>query len=209
MSAAEALSQKAAQLTPGSLRHTVLTSAKRFKATWAELGKLLVQVRDEALFEEWGYDSFEAYCFKELHLRKQTALKLVRSFSFLAKHEPREIEREDFTERVPAFEVVEVLAQAEERGQLSPKEYQDVRASIWNPERPTAELRREVAERFPRPVPDPPGESVQLRRLSGLARKLASELAALRKVPAPVSDRASALAEELDELAKGSARDDA
>lgn len=206
MSAAEAIAQKAAQVAPGSFRHTVLTSAKRFKATWAELGKLLVKVRDEALYEQWGYDSFETYCFKELHIRKQTALKLVRSFSFLAKHEPQEVEREDFQERVPAFEVVEVLAQAEERGQLSPKEYEDVRASIWNPERPTAELRREVAERFPRPAPEPPGESVQLRRLAAAARKLANELAQVRKVPNAVAERASALAEEVEELA-GAARD--
>lgn len=208
MSAAEALAQKAAQVAPGSFRHTVLSSAKRFKATWAELGKLLVKVRDEALFEQWGYDSFETYCLKELHIRKQTALKLVRSFSFLAKHEPQEVEREDFQERVPAFEVVEVLAQAEERGQLTPKEYEDVRASIWNPERPTAELRREVAERFPRPAPEPAGESVQLRRLAATARKLANELAQVRKVPNAVSERAAALAEEVEELAAGSKRDD-
>lgn len=208
MSAAEALAQKAAQVAPGSFRHTVLTSAKRFKATWAELGKLLVKVRDEALFEQWGYDSFETYCLKELHIRKQTALKLVRSFSFLAKHEPQEVEREDFQERVPAFEVVEVLAQAEERGQLTPKEYEDVRASIWNPERPTAELRREVAERFPRPAPEPAGESVQLRRLAAAARKLANELAQVRKVPNAVSERAAALAEEVEELAAGSKRDE-
>lgn len=209
MSAAEALTEKAAQVAPGSFRHTVLTSAKRFKATWAELGKLLVRVRDEALYEQWGYDAFETYCFKELHIRKQTALKLVRSFSFLAKHEPQEVEREDFVERAPAFEVVEVLAQAEERGQLSPKEYEDVRASIWNPERPVAELRREVSERFPRPAPEPAGESVQLRRLASAARKLANELAQVRKVPSAVADRAAALAEEVEELAAGSKRDDA
>ncbi len=208
MSAAEAISEKASQVVPGSFRHTVLLSAKRFKATWAELGKLLVKVRDEAQYEQWGYDSFETYCLKELHIRKQTALKLLRSFSFLAKHEPTEVEREDFTQRAPAFEVVEVLAEAEERGQLSPAEYQDVRASIWNSDRPTSELRREVAERFPRPAPEPAGESQQLRRLAVAARKLASELASMRKVPGAVADRASALADDVAELANGANRDD-
>ena len=66
MTAAEAdITQKAASVPPGTFRHTVLVAAKRFKSTWAELGKLLVQVRDESLWESWGYATFEAYCLKE------------------------------------------------------------------------------------------------------------------------------------------------
>src|SRR6476660_1901711 len=107
VSAAEAdIAMKAQSLPPGTFRHTVLVAAKRFKSTWAELGRLLVQVRDEAKYEEWGYDSFEGYCLKELHIRKQTALKLTRSFSFLARHEsPETLKDKEFPERAPAFEV--------------------------------------------------------------------------------------------------------
>src|SRR5688572_24204584 len=100
------LEAKAREVHPGTLRHTCLVAAKRFKSTWAELGKLLVKVRNGAEFEAWGYDSFEAYCQKELHLRKATADKLTRSYSFLEKHEPRAVSREDFPERAPAFEVI-------------------------------------------------------------------------------------------------------
>jgi hypothetical protein len=180
----------------------VLVAAKRFKSTWAELGKLLIQVRDEAKYEEWGYASFEAYCLKELHIKKQTALKLTRSFSFLAKHEsPESIKEEDFPQKAPAFEVVEVLADAEERGQLSPSEYRSLRDSIWNPEKSATELKREFSERFPRPPPEPPPENVHLRRLAQMARKLASELSGTRRVPPAIAERASALAEEVEELA--------
>ena len=196
------LQQKAKSVPPGTFRHTVLVAAKRFKSTWAELGKLLVQVRDEAQFEQWGYESFEAYCLKELHIRKQTALKLTRSFSFLAKHEsPETLKDQEFPERAPAFEVVEVLADAADRGQLSPSEYRSLRDSIWNPEKPATELKKEFAERFPRPAPEPPPESLQLRRLAQAARKLASELSGCRKVPSAMAERASALAEEVEELA--------
>lgn len=202
-SVAEAdLQKKAQSVPPGTFRHTVLVAAKRFKSTWAELGKLLIQVRDEAKYEEWGYASFEAYCLKELHIKKQTALKLTRSFSFLAKHEsPESIKEEDFPQRAPAFEVVEVLADAEERGQLSPSEYRSLRDSIWNPEKSATELKREFSERFPRPPPEPPPENVQLRRLAQMARKLASELSSTRRVPSAIAERASALAEEVEELA--------
>ncbi|XXF75034.1 hypothetical protein P2318_18355 [Myxococcaceae bacterium GXIMD 01537] len=205
VSAAEAdIALRAKNVPPGTFRHTVLVAAKRFKSTWAELGKLLVQVRDQAQFEEWGYPSFEAYCLKELHIKKQTALKLTRSFSFLAKHEPEEeLQAQEFPEKAPAFEVVEVLADAEERGQLSPSEYRSLRDSIWNPEKSASELKKEFTERFPRPPPEPPPESSQVRKLAQAARKLASELAGCRRVPHAVAERAAALADDVEEIASG------
>jgi len=183
---------------PGSLRQQVLQASKRFKATWAEMGKLLIRVRDEAAWEGWGYDSFETYCSKELHIRKATVEKLTRSFSFLARHEPTQVEAEDFHERVPAFEVVEVLAEAEQRGQLSEAEYSAVRDSIWDVARPAAELKRELVERFPRP---PPPEDLTIRRFAAAARKLASDLQSSGAVPGAVAKRAAELAEELEGLA--------
>ncbi|MFZ5468392.1 MAG: hypothetical protein ACOZIN_03050 [Myxococcota bacterium] len=182
-----------------SFRQTVLLAARRFKSTWVDLGRLLVRVRNEALYEEWGFPSFEAYCSKELHIRKATADKLTRSFSFLAKHEPKALERDDSSQAAPAFEVVEVLAGAEERGQLSAAEYRSIRDSIWSPEKPVAELRRELSERYPRPV-KPLGEGLMLRRLASAARRLANELAASRKVPKAVAERAAALADDVEEL---------
>jgi hypothetical protein len=188
------------EVAPGGFRMTVLSAAKRFKSTWVELGKLLVRVRDEGLFQEWGFESFESYCYKELHIRKQTALKLTRSYQFLDKHEPKVMREGDLADRAPAFEVVEVLADAEERGQLSAAEYQSVRDAIWSPERPANEVKRELSERFPRPAPEP-SDDAQLKRLAGLAKKLASDLRACRKVPNAVRERAAALAEDVEELA--------
>lgn len=197
-----AIAQKAQAVEPGSFRHTVLLAAKRFKSTWAELGRLLVKVRDEALFEQWGYPTFEAYCLKEIHIRKATAEKLTRSFAFLAKHEPRAVSGEDLAQRAPPFEVVEVLAQADERGQLSATEYKAIRDSIWDGARAPSELRRELEERFPRPAPTPSAaqDAFQLRRLATSARRLANDLLACRKVPRAVADRASALAEDVEAL---------
>jgi hypothetical protein len=184
------------------LREAVVVAAKRFKAGWAELGRLLVQVRDEALFEKWGYPTFDAYCAKEIHVRKATAEKLTRTFSFLARHEPKTAETPDLAARAPAFEVVEVLADAEERGQLSPREYQAVRESIWGGNRPTAELRRELQERFPRPAPEPGPQHLQLRRLAQSARRLADELSAFHGVPRRVADEAVSVAEAVEALAE-------
>jgi hypothetical protein len=199
-SAQAAIAEKALQVPPGSLRHTVLLSAKRFKASWVELGKLLVEVRDQEKYAEWGYGTFEAYCASELHIRKQTALKLTRSFSFLKKHEPAAMEEPRIIERAPAFEVVEVLADAEDRGQLTSSEYRSIRDSIWDSERPPTELKKEFQERFPRPPPEPPADEVILRRFAAAARKLANELAGYKRVPRAVAERATALAEDIENL---------
>ena len=158
-----------------------------------------MKVRDEALFEGWGYSSFEGYCLGELKIRKQTALKLTRSFSFLDRHEPEAMSVPQATESAPPFEVVEVLAQAEERGQLSAQEYKSIRDSIWSDDKPPSELRRELTERFPAPEPKV-SQSAELKRLWTMAKRLHAELIANKKVPGAVAERAEAVAADLEEL---------
>lgn len=183
------------------LRQTVLLASKRFKSSWVEMGKLLVTVLDSSAYREWGYESFDAYCYKELRLKKATVEKLTRSYSFLDKHEPKAMSQPDIAEVAPPFEVIEVLANAENRGQLSAQEYRSIRDSIWNPEVAVSELKREVSERFA--VPEPKrDDQAQLKRLAALARKLAEELEAFKKVPRAVAERASALADDVAELVK-------
>lgn len=195
------LDAKARAVEPGTLRHTCLQAARRFKSSWAELGKILTRVRDESAWEAWGFETFDAYCLQELHIRRATADKLTRSFSFLERHEPRAVQREDIRERAPAFEVIEVLADAEQRGQLSAEEYRSIRDQIWTPERPVSEMKRELQDRFPRPPPPAPAVDLQLKRLAHAAQRLAQDLAACRKIPKAVAERANALADEVEELA--------
>src|SRR5437868_1256623 len=122
------------------LRQTVLVASKRFKSSWVEMGKLLVQVLDNSAYKEWGYDSFDTYCYRELRLKKATVDKLTRSYTFLDKHEPKAMASSDIAEVAPPFEVIEVLANAENRGALSAQEYRSIRDSIWNPEVNATEL---------------------------------------------------------------------
>lgn len=197
--AEEVISRKVSEVEPGSLRQTVLLAAKRFKSSWVELGKLLAKVRNDGTFQDWGYPTFETYCLSELRIKKQTADKLTRNFGFLEKHEPQVMRTPELAEAAPAFEVVEVLAQAEERGQLSASEYKSIRDSIWNQEKPTSELRRELVDKFPAPEPkvDSTGE---LKKLWATSKRLAAELHSNRKVPTAIRERADALASDLEEL---------
>jgi hypothetical protein len=181
----------------GRFREAVLQAARRFKSGWFELAGLLVKVRADNLFEGWGYESFESYCWRELRIRRQTALKLTRSYSFLDKHEPRRKADEEAM-AAPAFEVVEALAEAESRGQLSAEDYRDVRDAIWDPDRPATGLMRELAARFPRPIER---EDV-LSRFARSARKLADDLLGYPRMPRAIRDHASALADELEAFAR-------
>ncbi|MDP3235127.1 MAG: hypothetical protein Q8S33_13960 [Myxococcales bacterium] len=194
------LERKALTVPPGSFRQAVLLAAKRFKSSWVELGKLLGKVRNEGTFQDWGYATFDAYCLAELRIRKQTADKLTKGYAVMNKYEPERLEAPDIAESAPAFEVVEVLAQAEERGQLSAQEYKSIRDSIWNQEKPTSELRRELTERFPAPEEAPSGDAANVKRLWLQMKRLSAELRANKKIPRALVERAEALAGDLEEV---------
>jgi hypothetical protein len=201
--AIEHMNRTAAKIEPGTFRHEVIVSARKFKSIWVELGALLIRVRKEQSYKEWGFETFDTYCLKELHIKRQTALKLTNGYAFLEKHE-RELLNKPPEER-PAFEVVEVLAKAEERGQLSDAEYKSIRDSIWNPpaEKTQAELVRELSQKFPAPPPPPAPKDLQLRRFAATAKRFAQELRSAHKVvPEAIRERAEALAGDLDELVK-------
>jgi hypothetical protein len=109
------LDARIGELQEGSLRRKVLESARRFKASWVDLGRMLAQVRREEAWREWGWSSFEDYCTKELFLRRATAEKLALSYGFLERHEPRLAEGAGG--EAPTFEVIEVLSRAEDVGE--------------------------------------------------------------------------------------------
>ncbi len=211
-----AVARRIEEVEPGSFRQHVLLAAQKFKNSWVELGALLVKVRSEGLYEQWGFATFEAYCSSELRIKKQTALKLTNSYAFLARHEraavePRapdaELEAANEPKPLPSFEVISVLAGAEERGQLNEQDYRSMREQIWSEEKPAAAVARELAQRFPAPKPPPPPADLILKRLAHQARKLANDLKECRKVPDAVAERAAALAEDVEELASSERSD--
>jgi hypothetical protein len=195
------------ELPEGSFRREVLESARRFKASWVELGKLLTRVKREGLWSEWGHPSFDAYCAKELFIKKQTAEKLTMSYGFLERHEPHLVreprEREGDAGRAPPFEVIEVLSRAEAAGRIDDSRWTELREELL--EAPTATaVNRQLTERLgPAPRPPPATDEERLARLVSLARKLAQGCAAEKEIPRDVVDRAKELVADLEEIADG------
>ena len=94
-------------------RATVLRRARAFKASWIELAESLVHVRREQSWRAWGYETFEAYTKKELHLREETVEKLTGSFVFLQKRAPHMLERDYHPSPIPSYQSVDFLRRAE------------------------------------------------------------------------------------------------
>jgi hypothetical protein len=208
MSRAEAaIAGKIEELPESSLRRRVLEGARRFKASWVEFGRLLSQVKREGLWREWGHASFDAYCTKELFIRKQTAEKLTLSFGFLERHEPHLVEEpapgRGEARTAPPFEVIEVLSRAEAAGRLDPGRWTELREEVL--EAPTATaVNRQLAEKLgPPPRPPPAREGERLERLAAMAKRLAAAAAQDDAVPQVVAERAKALAEDFAELLEG------
>ena len=200
---AEKLQAQLAELPEGSLRRRVLESARRFKSSWVELGRVLSEVKREEAWRGWGFKSFEAYCAKELFIRKQTADKLTASYGFIERHAPSLV-KGGAPRPAPSFEVIEVLSRAEAAGRLPAEGWGELREEILERPPTPAALSRQLSEKYGAPTrPEPPEEEERLGRLAAAARRLAAACAGEEGVPAAVVERARALAEDLAELAGG------
>ena len=199
--AAQKMESRLEELPEGSTRRRVLECARRFKSSWVELGRMLSQVRRDELWRDWGYRDFDAYCGKELFIRKATADKLTMSYGFIERHEPA-LAREGAAKAAPSFEVIEVLSRAEAAGRLPVDGWQELREDVLERSPTPAALNRQLSDRYGPPArPEPPPEGERLRKLAALAHRLASACAAEDGVTEAVVERARALAEDLDELA--------
>jgi hypothetical protein len=202
---AEKIQSHIDDLPESSVRRRVLECARRFKSSWVDLGRMLCEVKRDALWREWGFKSFDAYCAKELFIRKGTADKLTASYGFIERHEPAMARgASDAPRPAPSFEVIEVLSRAEAAGQLPEDGWREMRDDIFERAPTPAALSRQLSERFgPAPRPDPPPEGERLARLAASARRLAAACASEEAVPQAVAERAKALAEDLQELLDG------
>lgn len=95
-------------------RAELIARVRRFKASWFELGEALTEIKRVERYKKWGYASFEDYCKKELHLKRDTADKLTGSFVFLRSRAPEVLRRDGREAPIPTYQSVDFLRRAEE-----------------------------------------------------------------------------------------------
>ncbi|BCR05900.1 hypothetical protein DESUT3_29690 [Desulfuromonas versatilis] len=197
------------ELDPGSPRYLVLDTARRFKSSWVELGERLLAVSSANLFREWGYDSFEDYCSREIRIKKPTAQKLTLAYRYMEKDEPELLARQSELKPLPDFRNIDLLRQAREEKNFSNEEYAELRKAVVEEERshPTILKRfKEVAAREEPPA-DP---SVHLKAGLSAARRLDTALRSAEQIPEEICGQIARIVEYLEtrlEAAQNQAED--
>ncbi|MEM6730860.1 MAG: hypothetical protein AAF658_04855 [Myxococcota bacterium] len=178
------------QLDPESSRYRVLLAARDFKASWIALGEKLTRVRESNAFTEWGYSDFETYCRRELHIKRDTANKLTRSYAFLRDHQPAALEQPPVARELPPLDVVDLLTRARERAKVSDEQFEEIRRDVFSEDQPPP-TRAAVVKRFREVDPDAfrtpqkpkakPGEGgpAEVKKALLLAERLESVLESL------------------------------
>ncbi len=202
------LEERMEGLEPSSFRYQILSSARDFKSSWIDLGQRLFTVYKDKLYKDWGYLTFEAYCSKEIGIKQTTAVKMLKSYSFLEREEPSFLKEENLEERkparIPSFESVNALRLAKESERLSETKYEELREDVFEGEKEDGEIQKKiryVLKAAPRPAgaPDKADEdkAAVLKKLLAQLEQAKSKMNEL-EVPAKVLRQMEALIESLE-----------
>jgi hypothetical protein len=175
-------------------RADTLAKARAFKRTWLELADALARVQKTGSWTRWGYDSFDTYCRKELHLKQSTVAKLLGSFRFLEASAPRVLERARSQPEamVPSIAAVEFVQKATDRGAADEETLRTIRKAAFDEGTEAPLLTRKFREvAFPEADDDRKG---RLRgQIAGAARRLSALIA---EEDGPVSRKLAIRVEE-------------
>ena len=180
-------------------RVDVLDKARRFKRTWLELAEALTGIHERESWVRWGYDSFDDYCRRELHIKKGTVAKLLGSFRFLQSDAPAVLERSlrEPGAPVPSLQAIDFMARAAERGAADKDTMAEMKRAVFDDGAEVPVLSRRFKE-----VAFPVDEGERREKLRGQLVTSARRLATLIAEPdAPIPhDIAVAVEETLGQL---------
>jgi hypothetical protein len=202
------IEQKMEGLPQDTLRYHILNSAKNFKTSWVELGRSLYSVWKDKLYKEWGYSDFDLYASKEIGIRKQTAMKLLRSYFFLEKEEPEYLKAEFMasqdTAACPSYESVDLLRLARNKKTLDSQDYYRLKKEVFEKGKDSREVKKDLTALIRQRQELEPEEAYQKRRLSTIRRFLSTlkslkqELEISKLLPAEIIREAASLISKLE-----------
>ena len=203
------IEQKMKDMDAGSLRYHILENAKNFKVSWVELGRALYTVWKEKLYKDWGYTTLDAYTGKEIGIRKQTAMKLLKSYYFLEKEEPQYLKQEYIqgaeASVIPSYESVDLLRRAKTKKTLDADDYAGLKKEVFENGKDAREVKKDLTALIRQRQELEPEEAHEKKRLSTLRRFLGT-LKALKQeaemgklLPAPLIKEMNALVSKLED----------
>jgi len=188
-----------------SVRYSVLSSAKKFKSSWLELGQALYAVWKDKLYKEWGYLTFDAYTAKEVGIRKQTALKLLKSYFFLEKEEPAYVQKEYLeshgAKSIPSYESVNTLRLAKNNKELDSGDYAGIRRNVLDLGKEAKDVKRDITTLI-RQRAEPDSAEAREKKKYAAVRRLVSTLRALKREIEASKLMTASIIRETDNLIK-------
>lgn len=202
------IEEKMENLDVNSLRYHILESAKNFKCSWIELGRSLYSVYKDKMYKEWGYPNFDIYVSREIGIRKQTAMKLLKSYYFLEKEEPQYL-KTDYTDsskpaNIPSYESVDILRQVKNKKVFDDDDYSNFKKEIFEKGRDARELKKNIGVIIRQRQELEPQEAqgkrkrATVNRLLGQLRLLKQEVQVLKLLPAPLIKDLETLIKNID-----------
>lgn len=197
------IEQKMENMDQSSLRYHILKNTKDFKTSWVQLGQALYTVFKDKLYKDWGYSSFDIYTAKEIGIRKQTAMKLLRSYYFLEKEEPAYLKK-DYVESseaaaIPSYESIDLLRQAKNKKALDETDYAALKKEVFEKGRDASEVRKGLTAVIRQRQEIDPEEAREKRKVStlkrflGVLKSLKVEIEEAKLAPAALIKEASDL----------------
>lgn len=157
-----------------NLREKTLEVARRHKASWIQLGQYLFSIHKDKLYKTWGFLSFETYCRKELSIKETTAAKLLKSYYFLEKEEPRLAKaassEEEAPETIPHYESVNMLRLAKDNKRISTENFAELRNAVINKGNEPKDVRAQFKKLLSDQEPKDPAEVRRTRRNAAIKR---------------------------------------
>lgn len=204
----EGIEQKMESLDQNSLRYRVLQSAKNFKTSWIELGQALYSVWKDKHYKGWGYGKFEIYTAREIGIKKNTAMKLLRSYYFLEKEEPNYLSS-DYSASVdaasvPTYETIDVLRLAKNKKDLDQDDYTELKREALEKGKDAREVRKDLTALIRQRKELDPQEAWEKRKFATVKRfvstlkSLKEEIATAKLLPASLIKEATDLIRKLE-----------
>lgn len=177
------IEKQMSSISEDSIRYKILESAKGFKTSWVELGQALYSVWRDKSYKEWGYLTFEAYTSKEIGIKKQTAMKLLKSYFFLEKEEPLYLQKDyaasSDPSKLPTYETVNLLRLAKNKNTLDKNDYASLKESVLEMGKDAREVKKDLTTLMrQRECLEP--EEARRKRRSAVIKRLLTALKTLR-----------------------------
>ena len=202
------LEERMEDMDADTIRYRVLQSVKSFKTSWIDLGQTLYTVWKDKLYKDWGYTAFDAYSRKEIGIRKETALKLLKSYSFLEKEEPAylkgEYNKEADASVIPTLESVDTLRLAARRKDIDKVDYAQIKKKVLEAGNDARDVKKDLTALIKQREELQPEEAWQKKRIMLLKRFLSTlksisrEIKVSKTLPAHIANDAEKLINKLE-----------